>query len=1172
MSLVISKFFNKGFPGKKLLDLIKSNSPEIYVTGTRGSASSFFISMLFGMLKKNFVIIADSHDKALETYYELLFFLGHSSSEKDSLPHEVLLFPPLETEPYENVLSHCDISAQRMWTLYRLCESNNPSIIVTSLRAVLQKILPADILIDSCHILKNGDEIDRDKFCTELVESGYTRVNLVEDRGDMSIRGEVMDIFPPGYQQPVRIDFFGDYVESIRVFDPATQRSCSDLNYINVVPVREVILSRSIIDSFRKRCESPAFSKIFSHGKGRTFAENIHNGFLCSGIEYCLSFIYPELETLYDYISDDSIIFLGDRRKTEDAAAILTGNIETHYLAAIDEKRVVSSPEDLFIKGLPDTMQQIFFETWDIEHQGVSKIAFSTHSNDDIRKDMIEFDSPSGALSCLAERIEKWLDDGTSIFLVCHTKSQCQRLSNIFSDYGLESNIFHGTPFTEIISRTDDNRIEIFVGRLSQGFRYEGGLLAVITEEEIFGEKRRRLSAPKLKQGSAISDFSDLKEGDCIVHRDSGIGIYRGLNTLAAGGISADYLSLEYLGGDKLYLPVDRINLINKYEGTDSELPKIDKLGGASWNRIKKRVKESVEKIARDLVELYSARKVHKGHAFAPPDHYYREFEAAFPYEETPDQLAAIQDVMNDMSNSMPMDRLICGDVGYGKTEVALRAAFRAVMDNRQAAILVPTTVLAQQHYQTFSERFSQYPVCIEILSRFSSTRDQRRITEELAAGKIDIIIGTHRLLQKDILFKNLGLIVIDEEHRFGVKHKENLKKIRTTVDVMTLTATPIPRTLQLSMLGIRDFSKIETPPEDRLSIRTVITHFDEGVIKDAILRELKRAGQVFFVHNRVKSIPAMALFLRRLIPGISLGIAHGQMKEHELEKAMMKFVKKEIDVLLCTTIIESGLDFPTANTIIINNANRLGLAQMYQLRGRVGRGKVRAYAYMLVPGKSLLSRDAARRLEALSEFTELGSGYRLATRDLQIRGAGNILGHSQSGQMDAVGIDMYLEFLNEAITELKGEKVKPGIDPEVNLNIQAYIPESYVPDINQRLVLYRRIASAVEDEELSDIEEEMLDRFGKLPENVETLLEIAGVKNILRDYLIVSVDFADREIAFTFHEEAEDSLAMVLEIISRDKNRFRFTPDHKLMAKYSGSCDQEILAEIKNILKQKKQ
>jgi transcription-repair coupling factor (superfamily II helicase) len=1172
MSLILSKFFNQGSPGKKLLDLLQGGCPEVYVSGIRGSASSFFISLLFDMFKRHFLVVAASIEEAQEMYDEFLFFRNRNSGPAHNACPEILLFPPLEIQPYENVLSHCDVSGQRLWTLYRLCDSAGPCIVITSVRAVLQKVLPADVLIDSSLTIKTGDELDRDRFSTGLVECGYTRVSMVEDKGDLSIRGEVMDIFPPGFQQPVRIDFFGDFIESIKLFDPATQRSCTDLKEASVVPVREIIMSRSIINDFQKRAETAPLCDLFQHAKGRTFLKNIQNGFLSSGVEYCLSFMYPGLETLFDYLPQDAVLLWGGQRETEEQISGFNAEVDTHFLAAVEERRVVSPPEELFIgrgglQDLPIKLQQVFLEGWDIEKTESCRVSFSSRANEDIRRDMIRFDSQTGALSSLAERIEQWLSSGIQVFIICHTRSQCARLAELLSDYGLQSRISHDRPFPNIVSELHDERIEILTGKLSRGFRYAEGLLAVIAEEEIFGEKKRRVAGVRLKQGTAISDFSDLKEGNFIVHRDNGIGIYCGLDTLNAGGIRADYLKLQYLDGDKLYLPVDRINLINKYDRADDSLPRLDRLGGSSWTRVKKKVKESVEKIACDLIELYSARKVYKGHAFQATDHYFREFEASFPFEETPDQLAAIQDVITDMSHEMPMDRLICGDVGYGKTEVALRAAFRAVMEGKQAAVLVPTTVLAQQHYLTFSERFSAYPVCVEILSRFRSTRDQKRILGELAAGKVDIVVGTHRIVQKDVVFRDLGLLVIDEEHRFGVKHKEQVKKLKKTVDVMTLTATPIPRTLQFSLLGMRDFSIIETPPEDRLAIRTVITHFDDGVIRDAILRELKRGGQVFFVHDRVKSITAMAYFLKKLVPEMRLGVAHGQMKEKELESSMMQFVCREVDVLLCTTIIESGLDFPTANTIIIHNAHRLGLAQMYQLRGRVGRGKVRAYAYLLVPGKSILGRDAVKRLEALSEFTELGSGYRLATRDLQIRGAGNILGHSQSGHIDAVGMDMFLELLNDAVRELKGEKAAPKIDPEVNIKIQAYIPEDYVPDINQRLVLYRRMASAGEEDEVSDLEDELLDRFGKLPSQVEALLETARIRNLLREYLIVSVDYYDGQIVFTFHADAEASLDKIIALVESNSERFRFTPDLKLFAKHSKGEGTGVLQEIREIL-----
>jgi transcription-repair coupling factor (superfamily II helicase) len=573
--------------------------------------------------------------------------------------------------------------------------------------------------------------------------------------------------------------------------------------------------------------------------------------------------------------------------------------------------------------------------------------------------------------------------------------------------------------------------------------------LIVITEEELFGEKKRRALPPRIKSGYFVSDFSELKVGDCLVHIDHGVGIYQGLQRLKVGDIFSDCLLIEYFGNDKLYVPVDRIKMVQKYIGTEGSVPKIDRLGGLAWKKTKKKVKTSMKAMAKELLAVYASRTLLQGFSFSPIDHYYREFEATFPYEETPDQLDTIEDVMRDMSAAKPMDRLICGDVGYGKTEVAVRASFRAAMDGKQVAILVPTTVLAQQHYQTMCERLKPYPIEVEMLSRFRSRAEQKNILRKLEEGTIDIIIGTHRLIQKDVHFNNVGLVIIDEEQRFGVAHKERFKKMRKVVDVLTLTATPIPRTLYMSVVGIRDMSLITTPPEDRLAIKTFINRFNAEVIKEAIVRELRRGGQVFFVHDRVHTIRAMARFLNELVPEAHLAIAHGQMSEKELEKVMVSFIMKEVNLLVSTTIIESGLDFPSANTIIINRADRMGLAQLYQLRGRVGRSKYRAYCYLLIPGESVLSKEAHDRLKAIFEFSELGSSLRLASRDLEIRGAGNILGTSQSGHIAAVGMDLYTQLMEETIKELQGEKLIPEIDPEVNLPIPSFIPEDYITAVS---------------------------------------------------------------------------------------------------------------------------
>jgi transcription-repair coupling factor (superfamily II helicase) len=670
-----------------------------------------------------------------------------------------------------------------------------------------------------------------------------------------------------------------------------------------------------------------------------------------------------------------------------------------------------------------------------------------------------------------------------------------------------------------------------------------------------------------VKSGFFISDFSDLKMGDSVVHTDHGVGIYRGLQRLEIGEECGDYLLIEYLGNDKLYLPVDRIKLVQKYVGTEGSTPKVDRLGSTAWKKTKKKIKTSIRAMAKELLDIYASRKLLKGFSFSSIDHYYREFEATFPYEETPDQLVAIEDVMKNMDEAKPMDRLICGDVGYGKTEVALRSSFRAAMDGKQVAILVPTTVLAQQHYQTFCERLEPYPIEVEMLSRFRNRTEQKRILKQLEDGQIDIIIGTHRLIQKDVHFKDLGLVVVDEEQRFGVAHKERFKKMRKLVDVLTLTATPIPRTLYLSLIEARDMSVISTPPEDRLAIKTSINRFDAEVVREAIVRELRRGGQVFFVHDRVRSIPAMARYLSELVPEAKLAIAHGQMSEKQLEKVMLSFIKKEVNLLLSTTIIESGLDFPSANTIVINRADKLGLAQLYQLRGRVGRSKYRAYCYLLVPGESVLSKEAKERLQAIFEFSELGSSFRLATRDLEIRGAGNILGSSQSGHIAAIGLDLYTQLMEETVKELKGEEVPPAIDTEINLSIPAFIPEEYIGDVNQRLVIYKRLASCMDDREVEEVKEELTDRYGILPPVVDDLMEIITFKNFLRQFLVSSIDYNGREIILTFHPQARGSLEKILSLIESDSKRFKLSPELKLSIGFKARDGKEIMGEVKKLL-----
>jgi transcription-repair coupling factor (superfamily II helicase) len=711
--------------------------------------------------------------------------------------------------------------------------------------------------------------------------------------------------------------------------------------------------------------------------------------------------------------------------------------------------------------------------------------------------------------------------------------------------------------------------VALCTGRITDGFVWPGAGLAVITEKEIFGSTFRKRPKPSPRVQTQLLAIEDLTQDDLVVHQEHGIGQYQGLVKLKLGGSTNDFLLIVYKAGDKLYLPVDRMGMIQKYMGVDGIAPVLDKLGGKSWERVKERVKHSTEKIAGELLKLYAARQVEKGMEFFVPERSFREFEAAFPYEETPDQYKAIEDVVQDMARTRPMDRLVCGDVGYGKTEVALRASFVAVNNNKQVAVLVPTTVLAEQHFATFQQRFERLPIIVESLNRFRSPARQREIIRRLKEGKIDIVVGTHRLLSRDVEFKDLGLLILDEEQRFGVKHKEKLKRLRRNVDVLALTATPIPRTLHLSLMGIRDISLISTPPEQRHPIVTYVTEYDDATVKEAIAKELKRGGQIFFVHNHVSSIDRMAGKLRQLVPEVRLAVAHGQMKEDELETVMVSFMNKEIDMLVCTTIIESGLDISAANTILINRADRFGLAQIYQLRGRVGRSDEQAYAYLFIPADSVMTKDAQKRLKVLMEHSDLGSGFQIAMSDLKIRGGGTILGASQSGHIAAVGYDMFLKLMETSMAELKGEKTLDPLDPEINIPLSAFLPESYMPDIDQRLTAYRRLAKMNDPRDISEFKAEMVDRFGEIPtETVNLLMKImlrilsvnAGAKRL---------DLGERQLVLYFSTEHQQNPMALIDLATRQPDKMSFTAGDALKVSLSATTPTAMLAQAKNILKE---
>jgi transcription-repair coupling factor (superfamily II helicase) len=744
--------------------------------------------------------------------------------------------------------------------------------------------------------------------------------------------------------------------------------------------------------------------------------------------------------------------------------------------------------------------------------------------------------------------LENWRDDGNEIFLVSHTQGQAHRLLKLLEPYGLKID-FRGAGFEPSNFDTEPTPgIRLHVGALSAGFRMQQARRIVLCEEEIFGSRVR--AAPKKRaRGTLISSLTDLAEGEPVVHEDYGIGIYRGLSRKEFDGVVGEVMVIEYSGGDLLYHPVERLQVIQKYIAGSEEPPRIDKLGGKGWLKTKAKVKKSIREMAGELLQIYARRQVSKRTPYSAPDENFATFEAAFEFEETPDQARAILVVMESMDTDLPMDRLVCGDVGYGKTEVALRAAFRAIMDGRQVAVLVPTTVLAQQHYETFKRRFNGYPINIDVLSRFRGPSEQKETLRQLEQGKLDLIIGTHRLLQKDVVFRDLGLLVVDEEQRFGVAHKERIKKYKAHVDILTLTATPIPRTLNLSLSGIRDLSVIETPPTNRHSIRTHVMRQSDEVIREAMLRELNRGGQIFYLHNRVQTIYKRAAALQKLVPEGRFGVAHGQMPDKQLEEVMFDFITGRHNVLVSTSIIESGLDIPRANTIIIERADTFGLADLYQLRGRVGRSHLRAYAYLLTPPETMMTPDAVKRLSVIQEYSSLGQGFRIAMRDMEIRGAGNILGTSQSGHVAQVGYEMYLDLLEQAIQELKGESAPPRIDPEIRLKLEAYIPEDYVPETQQRMNLYKRLSKADSSSEIDDVEEEIFDLYGKAPVQVSNLIQIMRIRLAMKETRILRLDYNGQDLVLTFDQETPVRPETLVLWAQRD-SRVRLAPGDRLKMK----------------------
>jgi transcription-repair coupling factor (superfamily II helicase) len=1089
----------------------------------------------------------------------------------------VRAFPRHDTHPYERFSPQPFLIAQRMDLLYRWLASAQPEtrsepapIAVASWTALALRVPSREIVRRRSVHLEVGQTIDRDALLETLVSAGYSRMSLVEERGELAARGGIIDIFPPQRSHPIRVELIGDEVESIREFDAASQRSRDTLSYAVAPPPRELLLNRSLTIERSEQIRELAAEQRVPNRAVDELLDSLLRGHIPPGAEALAPLLQPSIESVLDYLPEDTLIVVDDPEACRERMLRYTTDAYDNFEVAVENGRVVSPPAELAVS--PEDLERdvsarkpVYLERLDVVDAG-ERYSLRCSGHDDLRRKLVTARTSEHALAPLIDALTEWSDTGWRTVLFASALSGAERLRHLLLEYGLDVRVAEKPQPAWRWSPPE--RIEIRIGDLAEGFSFPLERLVVLTEEEIFGPRQRRRTRASWPDGASVEALAQLESGDYLVHVEHGIGIYRGLVELELGAIRSEFLRLEYQDGDRLFVPVHRLNLIQRFGGSDGHTPRIDKLGGQSWEKAKRSVKKVLRHMAHELLAVHAARELSLGQAFSGRDRHFEEFEATFPFEETPDQAAAIEDVLADLQKPESSDRIVCGDVGYGKTEVAVRAAFRVAMDGKQVAVLVPTTILCQQHVETFKARFKDHPIEVESLSRFRTAKEARSVVERLAAGTVDIAIGTHRLLQKKVSFRDLGLLVIDEEHRFGVTHKERIKQLKKTVDVLTLTATPIPRTLQMAFSGIRDLSVINTPPADRLAIRTQVCRFSESLVREVILREMRRSGQVFFVHNRVQTIGAMEKTLARTVPEAKVIVAHGQMKERELEDRMFRFMHGEADVLLCTTIIESGLDIPRANTILINRADALGLAQIYQLRGRVGRSKQRAYAYLLIPGsEEALTSDAKRRLEAIQDLSELGSGFRLANMDLEIRGAGNLLGREQSGCLASVGYETYIQMLEETMDELRGKPHVTELDPEIRLPVPARLPEAYVSAVSQRIVLYKRLASCRDDAEVDRIRDELLDRYGVLPSEAEGLLEVIRLKIRARQLGVITVDLRNGEIVLTAGEQSNVDPKRLLNLLQQAGAGMRVAPDHKIYAPAPDGDSAALFTAARNLL-----
>jgi transcription-repair coupling factor (superfamily II helicase) len=1112
----LTYFFEHDKDVQSILKGLSTGLSEQLATGLTGSARMILVATLYKQTGRSFVLVTHNMNQAQKAADDLVELLTKE---------EVLLYPADELISTEVALASPETLGNRIDVITRLT-SGFSGVFVVPFSGLRKIFPPKSKWIEYSLSLTVGSMYPITTLAEQLVHMGYDRVDMVEKRGEFSVRGGIVDIYPVTFEQPIRLEWFDDEIDSIRVFSVADQRSVDKWQEINIVPARELFADFDLLyragDQVRQLLTerlSVVKDNVLKENIQKTIGweiEQLQSGTYFTGIYKYISLIYSQGESILNFLPTNAIMVLDEPARIQETAKQLEREEGEWQTALLEQGEILPSLK------LSYTIEEVV----KTKHQRIYLSLFMRQLPQMQAQNIVQFLCRSmqqfhGQMHVLKVELERLVKAKYAILFTASTDERLARLIRVLQDYGMEI-----SRYSEASSLPAGIPV-VSVSSLLVGFEMSGLKLAVITEGEVFTQKQRRVRrSTKLDHAEKIKDYQELKPGDYVVHVNHGIGKYRGIETLSVAGLHKDYLHIQYAGNDKLYVPVEQIDQVQKYVGSEERIPRVYSLGGSEWSKIKNKVRTAVADIAQDLIKLYAKRQEARGYAFHADTPFQREFEALFPYEETPDQLRSSEEIKQDMEKAQPMDRLLCGDVGYGKTEVAIRAAFKGIMDGKQVAVLVPTTILAQQHYETFRERFADFPIEVHVLNRFRNRKEQKETIAGLKSGTIDIVIGTHRILSKDLGFRDLGLLVIDEEQRFGVKHKERIKELKTNIDVLTLTATPIPRTLHMAMMGVRDLSVMETPPENRFPVQTYVIEYSAALVREAIERELARGGQVYFLYNQVNSIDRMADQIRMLVPEARVAVAHGQMVDAELERVMLDFLDGDFDVLVSTTIIETGVDIPNVNTLIIYNADKMGLSQLYQLRGRVGRSNRIAYAYFTYQRDKVLSETAEKRLQAIKEFTELGSGFKIAMRDLSIRGAGNLLGAEQHGHIATVGFEMYSQMLKEAVGELQGSsETKEVSEPQLDFNVDAYLPSSYITDEKQKIELYKKIRSLRTLPQVSDLEEEMEDRFGDLPEPVRNLLSVAKLRAYALQYGVENIEEKGVEIIVTLRPEESDRI-----------------------------------------------